>query len=93
MALLFAALFGPVGLVEPGGGQNDTLATLGVAPGSEEALDSAPEPESEPQPPLPGFEQPAIIMPPPVEDVLPAIPADPNAPQEQRSSEGELTEI
>lgn len=78
MVLLAAALFGPFTTVPGEGGQNETLATLGVAPGNEEAKTEAP-------PPAPPTIQEQFDQ-----DPLPALP---EVVEEPDMTEGDLTEI
>ena len=88
-----AALFGP-GPVQPeaGGAQTETLATLGVAPGSEPAREGAGQAQPRqpaPAPAAPASPPPGVIDP----DPLDAIPAPPPEQRETLPAEGELTEI
>ncbi|MHB9878136.1 hypothetical protein ACSMXM_00520 [Pacificimonas sp. ICDLI1SI03] len=90
MALLFAALIGPVGFVDPRESPNDTLATIGVVPGGEDKdQDKEGEPEFVPPPPIV-----ADPLTPPGSREFPLIPEDPNAePLPKLSTDGEVTEI
>ncbi len=81
MVLLVAALFGPFTSPPSGEGNNETLATLGVAPGGEEAKEPAVPPTPTPQPGIDEqFKQ----------DPLPGVPEVVEQPD---MTEGDLTEI